>query len=326
MAEATQQTNTQAPQPEARTQAQVKARAVEKIFGLPPAQKTAPESDSPDTGIDEQTSLEGQDEGVEAQSDAAPQDSETEEVEFEDFKLQLPKTHAQKVREALMRNADYTQKTKVTAERERAVSARESAFQAQAQFHQQALDDLAAIKGLDNQLDQFKNVNWSQLGTEDLMRTKLYHDQLKETRQKAVEALQQKGQQFQQQLAETLKKLEASSYQEVTLKIPGFNEKAKDELKRYAVEQGYTDSEASKMFLRPSDVQMIWKAKQYDALQASKPNIEKRANGAPPVVKPGATKPVAPKNAQLQNAFKRETDPRRKVEIGRRLLGSKLGI
>lgn len=308
------------------TPAQAKQTAFEKITGI----KTAPVADSPAPEaegqavevVEEQPALD-----VEApeseQLEAAP---ETEEVEFDDFKFSLPKTHAQKVKDALMRTADYTQKTQATAERERAIAAREAAFQAQAQFHQTALEDISVIRGLDQQLAQFQNVNWSQLGTEDLMRTKLYHDQLKEQRNTALQALQQRQNQFTAHMAEQLKQIETSSYQEVTLKIPGFNDKAKKDVIQYAVESGYTEAEAARMFLNPRDVQIVWKAKQFDALQASKPSIQNRANGAPPVVKPGPAKQAVSKDTQLKQAFQREKDPARKLALGRELLGKKLGV
>lgn len=272
-----------------------------------------------------ETEVEPSDQALE-QSQEAQQVTETEEVEFDDFKLELPKDRAQKVREALMRNADYTKKSQATAERERALSAREQAFQAQTQFHQQAMDDIASIKAYDNQLAQFNQVQWNQLGTEDLMRTKLYYDQVKEARQKAVDGLQEKHRNFQRQLDEHMKQLENSSHQEVILKIPGFKEKDKETLKRFAIENGYTEQQASRMFLSPADVLMVWRAQQYAALQASKPGVQNRANNAPPVIRPGAsTKPMSQETKDIL-ALRKETDPRKKEKIGADILFNKMKL
>lgn len=291
--------------------------ALSKITGI----KTPPSEPQPET-VDAEA-VEAQDE---IQSEAQEAVAETEELEFEDIKFALPKTHAQKVREALMRNADYTQKSKVTAERERAIEAREAAFRSESQFHQSALEDLATIKQIDKQLEQFKQVNWSQLGTEDLMRTKLYHDQIKEQRDAAIQALQQKQQQFKSSLSEQLKQLEKASYQEVTLKIPGFNESKKAEIKKYIIDKGYSEDAAARMFLNPVDVELIYKAQQYDALQASKPQINNRANGAPPVVKPGAVKNPMSDATKQRLAFIKEKDPAKKLAMGRESLLRKLGV
>lgn len=292
--------------------------ALSKISGIQidPAEPQQQEGEQPA----QEQELEAQD------SEATQPDSETEEIELEDFKFALPKTHAQKVREALMRNADYTQKSKLTAERERAIEAREAAFRSESQFHQSALEDLATIKQIDKQLEQFKQVNWSQLGTEDLMRTKLYHDQIKEQRDAAIQALQQKQQQFKSSLSEQLKQLEKASHQEVTLKIPGFNDKAKGELKKYILEKGYSEDAAARMFLNPVDVELIYKAQQFDALQASKPQIQNRANSAPPVVKPGAATNAMPQDTKLKLALSKEKDPQKRQKLGQELLARKLGI
>lgn len=81
---------------------------------------------------------------------------EDEEVEVEDgLKLKVPKDHAQKVREALLRQADYTRKTQEVAEQRRAM---ESERQAIAQSTQEELNAFAQAKAIEPRLAEYQRL------------------------------------------------------------------------------------------------------------------------------------------------------------------------
>jgi hypothetical protein len=83
---------------------------------------------------------------------------EEEEVDFDDLKLRVPKDAAQKVRDALLRQADYTRKTQELAEQRKAIETERSTFQ---QASQQEIAAQAQVFAIDQALADYANVNWA---------------------------------------------------------------------------------------------------------------------------------------------------------------------
>lgn len=83
--------------------------------------------------------------------------AEDEEIELDDLKLKVPKDQAQKVREALLRQADYTRKTQELAEARKAVQAERETVQ---QASQAEVAAHAQVVAIDQQLAAFQNVDW----------------------------------------------------------------------------------------------------------------------------------------------------------------------
>jgi len=262
-------------QPETESQeATLEQRIEAKLFGksAPDAEPEAPE---------QATDSEGQPEGEPTQE--VPQASEAE-VEFEGKTYKV----APELKDALLRQSDYTKKTQEIAEARKVVSEQERLLQAQGEFQNSILDDLSALKAVDSEIARFGKVDWSQLDTDNLVRTRMALDQLKEQRGAIQAQIQGKAQQFQQKKAEALAKAAASGRALVSQKVPGFDDKAAQELIGYAKAEGFTDAEINAMY-DPRVVVLMHKAAQWDKLQASKPDATKRANSAPPVLKPGTS-------------------------------------
>jgi hypothetical protein len=110
------------------------------------------------------------------------------------------------------------------------------------------------------------------------------------------------------------------------LRVPGFNDAVAKELTEYAVKEGYTEDQARMMFANPLDVTVIWKAREFDKLQASKPNINNRTQKAPPIVQPGAAGKRQSDTERLQTAFQKTSDRRTKERLGEAILARKLRI
>jgi hypothetical protein len=106
------------------------------------------------------------DEGVSGEAtldeygNAIEAEEEEEEIDLDDdLKLKLPKSQAEKLRLAAMRQADYTRKTQELAEARKAFEAERQSI---GQADEQEFNARAAITVLDRQLAQFANVNWNQ--------------------------------------------------------------------------------------------------------------------------------------------------------------------
>lgn len=293
-----------------------KAPAAEVVTEAPP-QET--QSEQPEALAEDQTA-------APAESDQPATDSELEEIEFDGVKFALPKQHVQKVKDALLRESDYTRKTQEVSERARVVSEQERLFQAQSQFHKDSIDDIAQIRALDQAIAQYANVNWMGMQTDELMRTRLQYDQLKEARQKATESLNGKWAKFNQERTEQLKRLETAGRDAVSRKIAGFNEAQAKELMDYARKAGYSEPQVSMIFYNPLDIEMIWKAKQFDALQGTKGVINQRVTKAPPVAKPGPSASQKSEGEKTLVKFYAEKNKAKKEALGAEILARKMRI
>jgi hypothetical protein len=78
--------------------------------------------------------------------------------------------------------------------------------------------------------------------------------------------------------------------------------------------------------VNPRDVEILWKAQQYEKLLTTKDQALRRASKAPPVVKPGSVKPM-PKNVREKldhrKAMKKATTPQEKAAVIQRHLASR---
>ena len=188
------------------THEQREAIAASKISGIPigvPEVAPAPQpgSEQPDV----ETGVQGA-EGPQTEQPAPG--SDLEEIEFDTVKFTVPKEHSQKVKDALLREADYTRKTQDVSERARVVAEQEKLFQLNRDFHNASIDDIAQVKALDQAIAQYANVDWQNMQLDELTRTRLRYDQLKEARDNSRKSLEQKWAQFNSKRQEQLQVLE----------------------------------------------------------------------------------------------------------------------
>lgn len=233
------------------------------------------------------------------------QEPEVAEVEIDGEKYQVPS----KIKDRFIHHADYTRKTQELAEARRVVAAAEQGVKLQQAFHQSVQDEMAQVKAIESQLAQYQKLDWQSMDTDQLVRTKHQLDQLKDAKSELEKNLQAKGQEFQKRVEEARKQAIESGLKYVQQKVKGFNESAAKEIVNYGLSEGYTQDELSQL-VDPRVIVSLWKAQQWDKLQASKPSITNKASQAAPVIKPSAAqKPVSHK-AILQKQINESKDPR----------------
>jgi hypothetical protein len=98
---------------------------------------------------------EGDDQPDEGQ-DSEPED-DSEEIEFNDKAYKLPKDIAEAVKSM---RSDYTNKTMSLAEQRKA-------FEAQSEFHQKHIADVAKVVALNERLAEYDQVDWNALSDSD---------------------------------------------------------------------------------------------------------------------------------------------------------------
>jgi hypothetical protein len=262
---------------------------------------------------------------AEAEEETEAQAEETEEVteekpeEFEEITWngETKKLSKTELKELAQQGFDYTQKTQRLAHGERQLEAERQAFQQSVAIQNQQIETVAEIKSLESQLARFKDVDWHQFADADpvaYLKAKETFNSLKEAHTNKVQTFHQAANQLNEQA--TAKRAEAK--REAAKKLvetnPNFRgEKGRAELSKaesYLLKTyGYTPQDIEGVTdHRPVD--MAWKAMQWDALQASKPALNKRVADAPKPVKAG------PPKSQNSQADKSAYDALRKTGRG----------
>jgi hypothetical protein len=250
----------------------------------------------------------------------AQQQSEEVEVEIEGEKYVVPK----KISDRFIQHADYTRKTQDLAEMRRVLSAEREAANLERAFSQSTAQERDHLALLDAQIAQYKHVNWAQLETQDLLRTRAQLDQLKEARAEVENTIKAKRGQFDEKIKSVTQEAMSAGLKYIQQHIKGYDKKIQDQLHEYGRSEGYTQEELGRI-IDPRIVVSLWKASQWDALQASKPGITNRAQQAAPTVRPGATQQRPNRIQQLNQAVQKASTPKGKQQAAEEYLAARLG-
>ncbi len=192
-------------------------------------------------------------------------DSDWVEVEYEGETYKLPP----KLKEAVIRQSDYTKKTQEVAQQRQLYEQtlqQTKLWQMDRQFSESVATEQAQLSALDSALKQFDALDWRNMSTDDIVRTKLELDRLKEQRQAVEKSIDGKRGQFQQAVAQHQQQLIRQGQEFLTKAIPGWNDSLAKEVVSHAISDGYTEAEVQSI-LDPRNVKTLWKAMQYDKLQ-----------------------------------------------------------
>jgi hypothetical protein len=205
------------------------------------------------------------------------------EVEFEGKLLKVEPT----IKDALMRQVDYTRKTMELAEHRKMFQQQQQQAVLQEAFQKESAPDTAALAKLEAQIDQFKQMNWAEMDTDTIVRARQALDQIKEQRDEAKAKLDAKRDEFMQQVSRSREQLLQQGAEFLKKTIPAWGEIAQKDSAQAALSVGFTKEEVSS-FMDPRAVHLAWKAAQWDKLQAAKPSTAQKVKSAPPVAKPGS--------------------------------------
>lgn len=277
-------------------------QAIEKMFGggEDTAEEQAPEQEVEETQGEETPAeveaAEGEGE-EQAETPAAPEEVE---VEIDGETYLVPK----KISDRFIQHADYTRKTQDIAELRRSLSAEREAAAVEKAFANAVDAERKQLDQINGQLEQLKNVNLDEYtDATQLMKLAQYREKLRDAKADAEKSISDKRSQFDTKLKELSAQAIEAGQKYVEQRVKGFDDNAKRELFAYGLNEGYTRDELDRL-TDPRITVTLWKAAQWDALQASKPAITKRTAQSAPVVKPGATKPMVSRVQALDKRFK----------------------
>lgn len=284
--------------------------ALLKAFGVTPSepeeQPRQPESQSElpldDREQEPQAEPETEEEAVEASDDQEAQGEEADEyegyedVEYDGKQYKLPK----ELKDAVLRQADYTRKTQELAEMRKATEAERAYLQKAHEFQNRYKDQFTQIQLLDAQLQMYSNVDWSQLSESDPVEAQkqfFRFSQMKDARRSAEQQLMQLQEQQAQEDANRYQEVLSKGAAELQRSIKGWSPELGQKLIGYGKTNGFDDTEM-RSIVDPRVVKILHKAMLYDQLQNAKPAIEKRVKNVPKVIKPGSAQTNQQRNSQ----------------------------
>ena len=191
------------------------------------------------------------DEGGDPELDA---DDDSEDLEFNGEKYRLPKKISEAVK---LMQKDYTTKTQAVAEQRKAA---ESEYK----FRQENIQEIAKVVSLDEQINQYKDLDWSKISIEDpslFQQLRLQYDDLKDSRQNIAGQLAQKYQHEtlakQHEYAKQLQESESVLRRE----IKGWSSELELDLQGYAVKEfGFDQGDVVRSKLDPRLYKLLYKA------------------------------------------------------------------
>lgn len=236
-------------------------------------------------------------EGAELEESTA--DPDEEEVEYEGEKYKVPA----KLKDALLRQSDYTRKTQEVAEIRRQAEAEKQQIAQEREFIQHNLKDVATVTALDQQIAQYQGVNWDQLmESEPVQAMKLERQlrNLQSQREQAAAAVTQRQAHFVQvQQQEAARQLQEGQ-RVLQREIPGWNESLARELVDYGLKRGY-EPEVLQNIRNPQFVIDLHNSYQFTKLRekaTQKPKVVQEK----PVTRIQATKATATKDPDSMSA------------------------
>jgi hypothetical protein len=237
-----------------------------------------------------------------ANPDSQEQTEEDEEVEIGGKKVAMPKSIAAEIKAGTMRNADYTQKTQAVAEERKAVQAEREQVRQQAEQHQQFIKEVAKVHSLDEQLAEFKKVDWQTLSDQDPVTAQKLHFQYQALQQQRTEADQavtkaRETNALAEQQATARQVQEAEAY--VQREIPGWTPELATKINQFAEAQGVKMDQtfAKAVIAHPALIKIMHKAEMFDQLEKKQSTKAKPASPPPaPVTRVSAARASAAKD------------------------------
>lgn len=226
------------------TEQSVEDKILERLGGLPAAEGTA-----------------------EAAQTTQEIDDAFAELDWEGQTLKVPKG----LKEAVMRTDDYTRKTQELAEQRRTVEQIRELAQAKqldSAFLESVVAEQREISVIDAYLEQMKRADWSQMSAEQMMRTRLELDGIRERRTDLANAIGEKKTRFTAEVTAKMAELRGKSRELASKSIQGFTEDTEKSMRDYAKTEGLTEAEIDNVLLDPRSFKVVWKAMQFDKVKA----------------------------------------------------------
>lgn len=214
-------------------------------------------------------------------AEPAQTDDDGEEVEYEGKAYKLPK----ELKDALLRQSDYTRKTQEVAEKRKQVEERETFLQASEQIRAAAFEKSVELHTIDQQIKQYNELDWNALADADtaqFLKLDRQFRSLVEKRNSVLGEMQTVWQKQQQQEAEHLSKLVQEGQKELSKRIPGFSKEVQTKIAQTAEQYGFQAKELQGLY-DPRQVHVLHDAMKWRELQAKTATTSNKVAQAKPI-------------------------------------------
>lgn len=220
-----------------------------------------------------------EDEGEESQDQTEPED-DSEEIEFNSKAYKLPREIASAVKDM---QKDYTVKTQAVAEQRKA-------FEAQAQFHQENIKEVAQLEAINSSLSEFSQVDWGVVMQQDpamFQQLVAQQKQLEEKRNQIQGALNVKFQKSTEERQLSEAKLAQESETEIKRLIKDWSPELDNKLQKFAADRyGFPRETVGEYKKDPRIAKLLHDAyigQQIIQKQTAKPKTIQEANPVPTI-------------------------------------------
>ena len=207
-----------------------------------------------------------------------PKEPEFVEVEYKGEKYNVPP----ELKDSFMRTKDYTEKTQTVADDRKALESQQQQFQQAAQMQQQNMQGHAQLAALQNQLNQYQNVDWDAFSENDptaAQKAFFSYTQLKDaTTNLGNQLQQQQSQALQQQQIQSAKQTEQGKA-ELARDIKGWGTDLATKLNTHGETYGFTSNEMNQI----NDPRMV---KVLNDAYLYRQSIKSATSKPEPIVKP----------------------------------------
>jgi len=212
------------------------------------------------------------------------QDGGFVEVEWEGQLIEAPKSIA----DALMRQSDYTQKTQEIAAQRKAFEVAQgqiNELQGAYEFAKSIQTEQLEMQQADSMISQWEqhlSQNAKEMSAQDIALVQLEIKNLEKFKADKHNELSNKQQEFQQAREQSMQELLNKGTEVLRSRIPGWGDEHKAAIRDYGLNNGFTESEISSV-IDPRQVEVLWKASQYDKLQQGKTAAVKKVKESPTI-------------------------------------------
>lgn len=262
---------------------------------------------------EEEVVSEEQSEEPETEEATPEPEGEFEDVEFEGKEYKLPK----ELKDALLRQKDYTQKTQRAAEELRVAQELKNQAELQQQFVASHSDALAEATSIQRQLQQYNQLDWAKLADEnpaEYLKLDRQQRQLHEAFQVSQQKLNGIAQEFQQKATEARQKAQAKCVETLKSEIKDFGPELLKKLDETAISFGFTAQELSQV-ADPRMIRVLHAAMQYKTLQRGTVATKKVQTGKPVQVNTARSANQTQSNTQLKAAKERALKTGSKADV-----------
>jgi hypothetical protein len=228
----------------------------EEIVG----QAELPESDIPEVEVEESVDNGQTEETVETEVE------EFDEVEYDGKKYSVPK----ELKDAFLRQSDYTRKTQEVAEQRKAIEQHAMQVRQELEVQQRNIENHAKLVSIDQTLKQFENVDWQAYSDQDpvaAQKSWFQYQQMQQSRNDLTQQISQQEQQRQFQTQQYVARQLEEGHKELAREIKGWSPEKAKEIKSYALKAGFDEAQLSQL-TDPKAVKMLHKAFLYDQMMS----------------------------------------------------------